>query len=99
MAQVIELLGDFDTALKFGGKYSREIFDSNGHLRYIRSLKPWPLKSVMKDKYLYTETDATSLCAFLLPMLDIDYRKRATASMMLDHPWLDSVDESHQWDD
>lgn len=30
MAQIIELLGDFDPDMKFGGRYSREIFDSNG---------------------------------------------------------------------
>ena len=30
MAQIIELLGDFDTEMKFGGRYSREIFDSSG---------------------------------------------------------------------
>lgn len=30
MAQIIELLGDFDTEMKFGGRYSRKIFDSSG---------------------------------------------------------------------
>lgn len=30
MAQVIELLGDFDAEVKFGGRFSRDIFDSSG---------------------------------------------------------------------
>lgn len=30
MAQIIELLGDFDADMKFGGRYSRDIFDNDG---------------------------------------------------------------------
>lgn len=93
MAQIIELLGDFALDAKMGGKYSREIFDSQGNLRYIKTLKPWPLKRVMMEKYLFTERDSQALCDFLEPMLRIDFRARARASDMVDHPWLDSADE------
>ncbi|CAL1696201.1 unnamed protein product [Somion occarium] len=89
MAQIIELLGDFDTEMKFGGRYSREIFDSSGALRYIRSLKPWPLKRVMMEKYLWSEPDAAALCEFLEPMLVVDHRKRKQAHDMVGHPWLE----------
>ncbi|KAL1697501.1 kinase-like domain-containing protein [Schizophyllum commune] len=88
MAQIIELLGDFELEAKIGGKYSRDLFDHSGHLRYIKTLKPWPLKSVMMQKYLYSEADADALCDFLLPMLAPDFHKRARASDMIDHPWL-----------
>ncbi|KAI4529016.1 kinase-like protein [Schizophyllum commune Loenen D] len=88
MAQIIELLGDFELEAKMGGKYSRDLFDHSGHLRYIKTLKPWPLKSVMMQKYLYSEADADALCNFLLPMLAPDFHKRARASDMIDHPWL-----------
>ncbi|KAL1677502.1 kinase-like domain-containing protein [Schizophyllum commune] len=88
MAQIIELLGDFELEAKMGGKYSRDLFDHSGHLRYIKTLKPWPLKSVMMQKYLYSEADADALCDFLLPMLAPDFHKRARASDMIDHPWL-----------
>ncbi|KAL5518570.1 hypothetical protein ACEPAH_253 [Sanghuangporus vaninii] len=98
MAQIIELLGDFALDAKMGGKYSREIFDSQGNLRYIKTLKPWPLKRVMMEKYLFTEHDAQSLCDFLEPMLRIDFRARARASDMIDHPWLESVDEVEDGD-
>ena len=94
MAQIIELLGDFALDCKMGGRYSREIFDSQGNLRYIKSLKPWPLKRVMKEKYLFSDADAAGLCDFLEPMLRVDFRARARASDMIDHPWLDSVDEA-----
>lgn len=35
MAQIIELLGDFTSEVKFGGRFSREIFDSTGECLYI----------------------------------------------------------------
>ncbi|KAJ7596625.1 kinase-like domain-containing protein [Mycena floridula] len=87
MAQIIELLGDFDLDAKMGGRYSRELFDHTG--TYIRTLKPWPLSRVMTEKYLYNETDASGVCSFLLPMLATDMRKRARARDLVDHQWLE----------
>ena len=89
MAQIIELLGDFPLDAKAGGKYSRELFDDKGALRYIRTLKPWPLKRVLMEKYLYTDKDAVALCSFLEPMLSPDPRNRKEASEMAGHPWMD----------
>ncbi|KAI0336204.1 Pkinase-domain-containing protein [Cubamyces sp. BRFM 1775] len=88
IAQIIELLGDFGET-KWGGRFSRELFDSSGALRYIKNLKPWPLKRVMVEKYLWNERDAEALCSFLEPMLVIDHRKRAHARDMVNHPWLE----------
>ncbi|KAJ2927180.1 hypothetical protein H1R20_g9931, partial [Candolleomyces eurysporus] len=98
MAQIIELLGDFPLEVKMGGKYSRELFDHNGALRYIRTLKPWPLKRVMVEKYLYSEEDAGVLCAFLEPMLAVDFRDRVYARDMVDHPWLAISDEEEPFE-
>jgi serine/threonine-protein kinase SRPK3 len=95
MAQIIELMGDFSLEAKMGGKYSRELFDHTGALRYIRTLKPWPLKRVMMEKYLYKEKDAMALCDFLEPMLAVDQRDRKEARDMVNHPWMD-VDED-EW--
>ncbi|KAJ7139760.1 kinase-like domain-containing protein [Mycena epipterygia] len=89
MAQIIELLGDFALDVKMGGKYSKDLFDNTGALRFIRTLKPWPLKRVMQEKYLWNESDAAVLCTFLEPMLAVDPRKRKDAKDMLDHPWLE----------
>ncbi|KAH7929395.1 kinase-like protein [Leucogyrophana mollusca] len=93
MAQIIELMGDFPLEVKMGGKYSRELFDHSGALRYIKTLKPWPLHRVMTEKYLFSAADATALCTFLEPMLAIDQRARKEARDMIDHPWLDVKDE------
>ncbi|RXW22965.1 hypothetical protein EST38_g2890 [Candolleomyces aberdarensis] len=98
MAQIIELLGDFPLEVKMGGKYSRELFDHNGALRYIRTLKPWPLKRVMVEKYLYSEEGAGVLCDFLEPMLAVDFRDRVNARDMVDHPWLDVSDEEEPFE-
>lgn len=95
MAQIIELMGDFSLEAKMGGKYSRELFDHTGALRYIRTLKPWPLKRVMMEKYLYNEKDAMALCDFLEPMLAVDQRDRKEARDMVGHPWMD-LDED-EW--
>ncbi|KAG7099543.1 hypothetical protein E1B28_001377 [Marasmius oreades] len=88
MAQIIELLGDYALEAKMGGKYSRDLFDHAGNLRYIKTLKPWPLKRVMTEKYLYNEENSKALCDFLLPMLVIDFKNRASARDMIDHDWL-----------
>ncbi|TEB05182.1 kinase-like protein [Coprinellus micaceus] len=74
--------------------YSRELFDHTGSLRYIRTLKPWPLKRVMIEKYLYADEDAAALCDFLEPMLAPDFRNRVTVRQTLEHPWLDISNET-----
>ncbi|KAI9444992.1 kinase-like protein [Lactarius indigo] len=89
LAQIIELLGDFPPRVKQGGRYSRDLFDHKGALRYIKHLKPWPLNRVMREKYLFEHTEADALCSFLEPMLALDMRERARAGDMVNHPWLD----------
>jgi serine/threonine-protein kinase SRPK3 len=89
LAQIIELLGDFPPSAKQGGRYSRELFDHTGALRYIKHLKPWPLNRVMREKYLFEPAEADALCSFLEPMLALDMRERASAGEMANHPWLD----------
>ncbi|KAF8624835.1 hypothetical protein AX15_005718 [Amanita polypyramis BW_CC] len=89
MAQIIELMGDFPMEVKMGGRYSRELFDHAGALRYIRMLKFWPLKRVMTEKYLYNEAESTALCEFLEPMLAVDMRRRSHARDMKNHRWLE----------
>ncbi|KAH8997492.1 kinase-like protein [Lactarius akahatsu] len=89
LAQIIELLGDFPSRVKQGGRYSRDLFDHKGALRYIKHLKPWPLNRVMREKYLFEHAEADALCSFLEPMLALDMRERASAGEMVNHPWLD----------
>ena len=66
------------------------IFLILGALRYIRSLKPWPLKRVMVEKYLWTPHASQLLCDFLEPMLVVNHRNRAQARDIVDHVWLET---------
>ncbi|KAF8140045.1 kinase-like protein [Boletus edulis] len=93
MAQIMELMGDFPLEAKMGGRYSIELFDNTGALRYIKTLKPWPLCRVMVEKYLFSSAVAAGLCAFLEPMLAVDQRERKEARDMVDHKWLHIKDE------
>lgn len=70
------------------GKKYRKFFDRTGHLRKIRGLNYWPLKKVLIEKYRFKEREAHAFAEFLIPMLNWDPEKRASAQQMLDHPWL-----------
>jgi len=94
MAMIIELLGDdfpFDLDFKKGGKFSHQIFSPTGELRHIHTLKPWPLRRVLIEKYVYSPSEAEAMNSFLLPMLAINPRDRSRAADMLDHEWLDDI--------
>ena len=88
LALMMELIGRMPKHLALSGKYSKEFFNRNGELRHIRSLKFWPCERVLIEKYNMAEKDAQELSAFLIPMLDFNPAKRASAADMLKHPWL-----------
>jgi len=102
IAQMVELMGGpncgigkgvddgFTKEMKTEGRYSREIWRSNGTLRNISKLHHWPLARVMIDKYDYTPEEAELFASFMNPMLVIDPKLRASARDMLNHPWLSS---------
>ena len=64
--------------------------DHVGALRHIARLNYWPISSVMADKYDYTPEQAQLFASFMEPMLTVDWKTRAHAKDMLDHPWLRS---------
>ncbi|CCK72284.1 serine/threonine protein kinase SKY1 KNAG_0J02030 [Huiozyma naganishii CBS 8797] len=88
IAQVIELLGDFPPYLLSQGKNTKNFFNSKNKLRNISKLKYWPLKDVLMEKYKFNVADATQISDFLLPMLELDPRKRSDAGRLVNHPWL-----------
>lgn len=88
VAQMIELLGRIPRSFALGGKYSFEIFNRRGELRHIRDLEFWKLENVLVEKYAMSVTDAAEISSFLLPMLEYEPTKRATAQECLKHPWL-----------
>jgi serine/threonine protein kinase len=59
-----------------------------GQLRNIHRLQPWSLCSVLTEKYGVAPSDAAALSDFLLPMLDYNIKRRATAAQALRSPWL-----------
>ena len=56
---------------------ARRLFSSSytlppGEFRHITDLKPWSLKSVLADKYKFSNEIAAEFAGFLLPMLHPD---------------------------
>jgi serine/threonine-protein kinase SRPK3 len=47
--------------------------------------------SVLKEKYLMDPTEAETLSSFLMPMLHYYPDSRASASELVNHPWLAGV--------
>ncbi|KAF7253713.1 SRSF protein kinase 1 [Varanus komodoensis] len=90
IALIIELLGKIPRKLIVAGKYSKEFFTKKGDLKHITKLKPWGLFEVLVEKYEWAQDEAAAFTDFLLPMLELNPEKRATAAQCLRHPWLNS---------
>ncbi|XP_014670061.1 PREDICTED: LOW QUALITY PROTEIN: SRSF protein kinase 3-like [Priapulus caudatus] len=90
LAHIIELLGDIPRHIALSGKYSREFFNKQGKLRHIHKLKPWGLYDVLVEKYEWDAEEALQFSSFLIPMMELPPRKRASAAECLQHPWLSS---------
>ncbi|KII89566.1 hypothetical protein PLICRDRAFT_160911 [Plicaturopsis crispa FD-325 SS-3] len=91
IAQIIELMGEVPKSIAFSGKYSSEFFNRKGELRRINKLRFWPLEAVLHDKYLFPKEDADAIASFLTPMLRLHPDKRAKASELIHHKWLEDV--------
>ena len=88
IAMMIELLGDFPPSVYNVGKRCHQYFTKRGHLHNISELKYWSLDEVLKDKYRFSEKDAKEIAGFIIPALNVDPKKRATAKQCLENPWL-----------
>lgn len=62
-----------------------------GELRHINKLRYWPLDAVLHDKYLFPKEEADAIGAFLSPMLRLFPDRRAKASELVHHQWLDGI--------
>lgn len=67
---MIELIGKIPKRLTMNGKYSKDYFNRKGELKAIKTLKFWPLKDVLKDKYKWSTEDAEGMASFIEPMLN-----------------------------
>ena len=94
LSLMVDLLGKIPTELSLSDDCynSEDLFDNRGRIRGHKKIKDyWPLKSVFLEKYELDETLAQELTDFMLPMLEFDPRKRATAEEMLNHKWFDDL--------
>jgi len=57
-----------------------------------QTLKIMALKRCPQREYKFSEKEAHEITCFLLPMLAVNPRERATASVMLEHPWIKDID-------
>ena len=85
---MVELVGAFPKNVYSKGKRSSSYFSKSGQLKNINQLKYWCLEEVLRDKYKLSAEDSRELSSFLLPMLQSDRSKRASAQEVLGHPWL-----------
>jgi serine/threonine-protein kinase SRPK3 len=70
----------------------------SGELRHISKLRFWPLDAVLHDKYLFPQEEADAIASFLGPMLRLHPDKRAKASELMHHKWLDGVSTQGELD-
>ncbi|GME95682.1 unnamed protein product [[Candida] boidinii] len=89
LAQIIELVGAIPPDVIAAGYDAKKYFHSDcKHLRKIRNLKPWPLESVLLEKYKFSESDSHEITDFLSGMLITDPRLRMDAAGLSNHYWL-----------
>eukprot|EP00124_Ichthyophonus_hoferi_P002202 Ihof_evm4s141 gene=Ihof_evmTU4s141 len=88
LALIIELMGPLPKHVALKGERSKEFLKKDGTLKHIHDLKPWGLVDVLIEKYSFDRPVAEEFASFLLPMLNVNAAKRATAAECLTHPWL-----------
>ena len=93
LSLMVDLLGKFPVDLSLGDDCynSEDLFDNNGRIRGHKKVDKWPLKNVFIEKYGLDENLAQDITNFMLPMLEYNPKKRATAKEMLNHKWFDDL--------
>lgn len=95
LAQIIELLGPLPKSIVKSGKYGDNYFHKDHKtLRRITNLKPWPLESVLLEKYKFSEQDSIDISNFLKGMLILDPELRMDAAGLSNHYWLNDCNVS-----
>ncbi|CAG9759306.1 unnamed protein product [Ceutorhynchus assimilis] len=88
LVKIIDLLGSIPKEIVQSGWKYQFLLSKQYNLPHIHELQPSGLEDILQKKYDWSLGDAQEFAAFLLPMLQYDVDKRATASECLKHPWL-----------
>ena len=71
LAMIAELVGEFPRHMTSTGKRCHQYFNKKGEFRNIHQLKFWPLRSVLREKYLFSDSDALEISLFLENLLEV----------------------------
>lgn len=88
LAMFQELLGKMPKKMALSGKHSKRFFSKKGELLHIQQLKYWPIEDVLHEKYRFQRKEAQCIGKFLLPLLEFNPKRRATALDCLHSDWL-----------
>lgn len=91
LSQMMQLMGPMPRWLTSRGRYARDLFNRNGDLRNLPFMRDFPLHMLLIDKFDYAPEYAEEVASFLVPMLQFDPQKRATAHECLRHQFLMDV--------
>lgn len=86
LALISELLGELPESMRAGtGKFVREFYNYKGEFRHISDLCFCDLETLLTEKYYFKPHKAREITEFLLPMLECDPTKRASAAEMMEN--------------
>lgn len=88
LAAIMELLGPIPREILSRSELEEIYFDEEGQLIRFSELNELSLEDTLMKNYRFPPQNATDLAEFLLPMLELEPTKRATATQCLQHPWL-----------
>lgn len=92
LAQCHEMLGRIPMKFALSGKRSGILYNRKGLLKMEHERLVYiGIKNKLVEHYEFSVKDAEEIEAFLTPMLAWEPIKRASASEMLKHPWLEGV--------
>lgn len=61
LPQMIELLDHIPRSVACSGRYARDMFTRDGHLRHIKRLNYWSLDRVLEEKYKFPREEVRML--------------------------------------